>query len=80
MKKYFVCTKTDAQKFKAKFEECRNEVNQRAKKGKVTSLSVVPCYFFQVFEWLQHPGVLFQQTHSVLNCGLQFRCFFCLRE
>uniref|UniRef100_A0A8V5GHK2 Ran-specific GTPase-activating protein n=1 Tax=Melopsittacus undulatus TaxID=13146 RepID=A0A8V5GHK2_MELUD len=70
----------NAQKFKAKFEECRNEVNQKAKKGKVTSLSVVPCYFSRCLEWLQHPGVLFQQTHSVLSCGLQFWCFFCLRE
>lgn len=46
MKKYFVFTETDAQKFKAKFEECRNEVDKRAKKGKVKSLSVVPCHFF----------------------------------
>jgi len=34
MKKYSVFTETDAQKFKAKFEECRNEVDKRAKKGK----------------------------------------------
>lgn len=32
-----VFTETDAQKFKAKFEECRNEVDKRAKKGKVKS-------------------------------------------
>ncbi|NXW47430.1 RANG protein, partial [Nyctiprogne leucopyga] len=33
MKKYFIFTETDAQKFKAKFEECRNEVDKRAKKA-----------------------------------------------
>lgn len=45
MKKYSIFTETDAQKFKAKFEECRNEVDKRAKKGKVKSLSV-PRHFF----------------------------------
>lgn len=35
MKKNFIFTETDAQKFKAKFEECRNEVGKKAKKGKV---------------------------------------------
>lgn len=38
MKKYFIFTETDAQKFKAKFEECRNEVGKKAKKGKVVSV------------------------------------------
>jgi len=44
--KNIVFTETDAQKFKAKFEECRNEVDKRAKKGKVKSRHVVPCCFF----------------------------------
>lgn len=38
MKECSLCTETDAQKFKAKFEECKNEVEKRSKKGKVKSV------------------------------------------
>lgn len=55
MKKYFIFTETDAQKFKAKFEECRNEVGKKAKKGKV--VSVTRCHISELCEWLQYPGV-----------------------
>lgn len=38
MKTHSVFTEIDAQKFKAKFEECKNEAEKRAKKGKVKSV------------------------------------------
>lgn len=40
--KNILFTETDAQKFKAKFEECRIEVEKREKKGK--GKSVVECH------------------------------------